>query len=501
MDKDYTGGEPSTPIVAIRSHQYSAEELAGANKPDGSGKTDSGNAGGSAGDSAQGAGNASNDKANEQGQGGNEGAAAPELVENTQFRLLFGATNPPEVTIDPDALRWINTIHVNMKGAPADDAITDPKLRVRVGYVPVPLGETAVFSAIPNTEIGNARFDFRWQESVDGVSWTDVPNGAVQTLRILTTEERVGHQFRVIMETNLVDEEGKKRGATSAPKTMTVGEGFSVRLSYTPPIAGDTATFQAEISGVENTTGKVTYEWQSSTDGCATWKTVPNQTGPQLLVPTNPIAQKPSTSSREESGSGASAEKPKATPIIYVRVIARVPDDGLEAVSDEMALTVRVGDTDNDSSGNGNPGDGTTGSGQAAPPSGESQPPSQSELQQSTPVVTQIDRIVYEDTSATTGQTPTAPSPTPDQAAAPEIYINPEMSEQIIEQVEAQQAQTTAATPGARWTEINAVNPGGDDVRRILSANPFAPFALPLGLGLIAAGGLERFLGFRRSIQ
>jgi hypothetical protein len=34
-----------------------------------------------------------------------------------------------------------------------------------------------------------------------------------------------------------------------------------------------------------------------------------------------------------------------------------------------------------------------------------------------------------------------------------------------------------------------------------LSANPFAPFALPLGLGLIAAGGLERFLGFRRSIQ
>jgi|GEM_PF-6419496 len=508
MDKDYTGGEPSTPIVAIRSHQYSAEELAGANKPDGSGKTDSGNAGGSGGDNAQGAGNASNDKASEQGQGGNEGTAAPELVENTQFRLLFGATNPPEAAIDPDALRWINTIHVNMKGAPVDDAITDPTLKVRVGYVPVPLGETAVFSAIPNNEIGSARFNFRWQESVDGVTWVDVPNGSVQTLRILTTEERVGHQFRVIMETNLVNEEGKKRGATSDPVTMTVGDGFSVRLSYDPPIAGNMAIFRSSVSGIEDMKS-VTYEWQSSTDGGATWKTVPNRTEPRLAVPTNPIEQKPATPSEEASGSSASsgpsdssasAEKPKANPIIYVRVIARVPD-GREAVSNVMPLTVRVGDTDNDSSGNGNPGDGTTGSGQAAPPNGESQPPSQSELQQSTPVVTQIDRIVYEDTSATTGQTPTAPSPTPDQAAAPEIYINPEMSEQIIEQVEAQQAQTTAATPGARWTEINAVNPGGDDVRRILSANPFAPFALPLGLGLIAAGGLERFLGFRRSIQ
>lgn len=499
MDKDYTGGEPSTPIVAIRSYQYSAEELAGANKPDGSGEADSGNANGSNSDNAQGAGNAPNGEANAQDQGGND-ATVPELVENTQFRLLFGATNPPEATVDPDALRWINTINVNMKGAPVDDAITDPTLKVRVGYVPVPLGVTAVFSAVPNNEIGSARFEFRWQESVDGITWVDVPGGAVQTLRVLTTEERIGHQFRVIMQTNLVNEEGKKRGATSEPATMTVGEGFSVRLSYEPPVAGDTALFQADVSGGVDS-DSVTYEWQSSTDGGATWKTVPNRVGPQLAVPTNPIEEKPSSPTGEEGGGSASAEKPKANPIVYVRVIARAPGDH-EAVSNIMPLTVHVGDSDNESSGGGNSGDSTSGSGQAAPPGGEGQDPSQPAPQQPTPVVTQIDRIIYEDASTPTGSTPTASSPTPNQQpAAPEIYINPEVSEQVIEQVQAEEAQTTAVTPGARWTEINAVNPGGDDVRRILSANPFAPFALPLGLGLIAAGGLERFLGFRRSIK
>ena len=53
---------------------------------------------------------------------------------------------------------------------------------------------------------------------------------------------------------------------------------------------------------------------------------------------------------------------------------------------------------------------------------------------------------------------------------------------------------------GLELVVCNAVNPGGEDVRRVLADNPFAPFAIPLGLGLVVAGGFERFLSFRRAL-
>lgn len=512
LEGDYADGKPSTPMVAIRSYQYSAEELTGPKDASPSESPNSSNASSASSSSA------AAETSDEPNQASAQAEAIPDLVDNTQFRMLFGATNPPDATIEPDSLRWIHTIHVNMKGSPKDDVPTDPKLRVRVGYVPVPIGSTAVFSAIPNNEIGNARFGFHWQESSDGVTWEDIPNSSIQTLRILTTEDRLGHQFRVIMETNLQNEEGEERGTTSDPVTMVEGSGFAVQLAYDPPLAGDTAIFQSSLSGISDPKEIKEYEWQSSTDGGETWTTVPGRTGPQLALPTNPIEQRPSDSAANpggsseggESGSGASA---KVNPIIYIRVIARATD-GREAYSNVVPLTVRVGDSDDDNSGDGSPGSGDSGSGQASPGEGGSQAPDQPAPEPSAPTVTEIDRIVYEESGTTAGQTPSPqePASTPQQPAGaspisgqqpavPEIYINPEMSEQILEQVQAEQAQVTATTPGARWTEINAVNPGGDDVRRILSSNPFAPFVMPLGLGLVVAGGLERFLSFRRSIK
>ena len=34
----------------------------------------------------------------------------------------------------------------------------------------------------------------------------------------------------------------------------------------------------------------------------------------------------------------------------------------------------------------------------------------------------------------------------------------------------------------------------------MLADNPFAPFAIPLGLGVTFAGGLEKLLAFRRQL-
>ena len=531
LEGSYADGTPSSPMVAILSYQYSAEQLAnggGSTQPSQpeTPKADEGSSGAASGKS-EGSASSSSAAATTDTESGSSTSAdtdaggegektEPELVDNTQFRLLFGATEPAEATIEPDSLRWIHTIHVNMKSAPTDDAPTDPTLRVRVGYVPAPLGYTAVFSAIPNNEIGNARFGFHWQESSDGVTWTDVPNGAVQTLRIPTTEDRLGHQFRVIMETDLVNEEGKKRGATSEPATMVVGSGFAVSLAYDPPRAGDTAIFQSTVYG-DVDASSVTYEWQSSIDGGETWTTVPNRTGPQLAVPTNPIEKKPEGSGDSGASSGSAS---KATPITYVRVIARAAD-GREAYSNVMPLTVRVGDSDDESSGDGQqgtPGSGS-GSGQPSNPTdGGGQTPG--EVTPATPnmTVSEIDHIVYEETnlpqgsgqttapepsSPTTEQTgtpATAPTAPATQTEAPEIFINPDVSAQITQQVQAARDNAMKSTPGARWTEINAVNPGGEDVRRVLADNPFAPFAIPLGLGLVVAGGFERFLSFRRAL-
>ena len=56
-------------------------------------------------------------------------------------------------------------------------------------------------------------------------------------------------------------------------------------------------------------------------------------------------------------------------------------------------------------------------------------------------------------------------------------------------------------TLGGRWTELSALDKGGQDTRRVLSSNPFAPLLLPFVLGMTAAGAVERILAFRRQVK
>ena len=82
-----------------------------------------------------------------------------------------------------------------------------------------------------------------------------------------------------------------------------------------------------------------------------------------------------------------------------------------------------------------------------------------------------------------------------------ELLINPEITALVQEQEAAIDKAVTNSRPGARWTQLSTVEPTNDDVRRILADNPFAPFAIPLGLGIAVAGGLEKLLAFRREID
>ena len=90
---------------------------------------------------------------------------------------------------------------------------------------------------------------------------------------------------------------------------------------------------------------------------------------------------------------------------------------------------------------------------------------------------------------------------TPQNTPIDELVINPEISAMIIDQQAEIDRATTSSKPGARWTKLSTVDPTNDDIRNILADNPFAPFVIPLGLAFAVAGGLEKYLGFRRQTR
>lgn len=453
-----------------------------------------------------------------------EGSDKADLLDNTRFRLLFYGS----ASLDPDAFRWIKEIRVNVE-ASSEGGSESGDLAVHVDYVPVPRGKQAVLSAIPNQAIGSARFGFKWQTSADGENWTDVPDGAVQTLRLMTDDEHIGRQYRVVLETDMVNPDtGATFTATSKPVKIEEGNGFTAALAYDPPVAGQTAIFQSSVEAFVNghqisiEPSNLEYVWEKSEDGGASWTTIPNATGPSLAVPTEPIEQSDDASSAQDASDEPADETPVTLVYVRVRVVTtdtRIPEAGRIAVSNAQPLTVRVGGAGDDENGGNDAGviddESTDGAADKLPTDDSTPPDVITPGNGGSPNVTEITDIRVDNTPRPSVQPtavttePTQQAPTPQQQPAQttpaaqevkpdELLINPEVTALVLEQEAAIDKAVTSSRPGARWTELSTVDPTDEDVRRILADNPFAPFVLPLGLGIAVAGGLEKLLAFRR---
>ena len=434
----------------------------------------------------------------DQGAAGNtEGASGNTFLDNTRFQILF---DQPQGGggINASDLRWVHTVIVHMKGAePAPKLIGE--LKPTIDYKPKPEGVDALLTAVPPTAIGSTTFGYKWERSKDGgKTWSTVGSDTQQTIHVMTDSEHIGNQYRVSVITD------KGLSESSNPVTISVGSGFDVQLDYVPPIAGDWANFTSHVSGADENDPSIEYRWEQSTDGGQTWQEIPNEKGKTLSVKTNPV-----------SGGGSGGGDASLT---YIRVVAVLGSQS--AVSNRELLTVRVGDSKDSDVGSDdktNDIENAMNGGNANQTPDTATPAPSSE--QANVKVTAIDITpgadfadedvdaddleegYFDDEEEATEQKPVQEDQEKPKESTDvtDVVVDKRVSEIIMEQ-NNKDSQNKAATPGARWTEISAVNASQDDIRRVLAGNPFAPLAAPFALGITAAGLVEKLVAFRRQI-
>lgn len=135
-------------------------------------------------------------------------------------------------------------------------------------------GTTATFDVVANNATG-----YQWQRSTDGgTTFTDV-NGATATSHTtaVTTLTESGTQYRVTVS-------GARNSVTSSAVTLTVtpvivAPTISVHPANQSIIAGQNASFTVTAGG-----SSLSYQWQRSTDGGATFTNVAGETNATLTL-------------------------------------------------------------------------------------------------------------------------------------------------------------------------------------------------------------------------
>ena len=485
---DLTANATRSPLVAVRSYVHADGAAANADDGDGESSENSGES--------------------------PEPGTAQTMLENTRFRVL---TDEASGAIDADALRYINEIYVNVDAGGGQN--TGDELKVSIDYTPVEYGKTALLTAIPSLGVGSSKFNLSWQMSKDGTNWTDLDENGSQTLYVVTDDTTIGTYYRVLLETDMVDPEtGGYRKAVSDPVQIKTADedDFYVQLAYTPPPAGELAIFTASPHLAGRTISE--YVWEYSQDGGLTWNVIPGEKSPSFSVKTEPVSDKP----EDEASEGGEDSEPVVLTYVRVRAIAT---SGEIAVSNAQPLTVEVGGAgDNPNGGNDS---GTVDPSKPQDPTSPTLPtrpdPNPPELpdpnkpttpsgsKTPTPSVERDNSVeMPRDEASRTQQRPEgSPVPTVAPTTAgraveinPEdLIVNPEVTALVQDQQTAIDKAVTESRPGARWTQLNTVEPTSEDIDNILADNPLAPFALPMGLGLIAAGGVEKVLAFRRQTR
>lgn len=454
-----------------------------------------------------------------------------EFLDYTRFRILYNGAMVSG--LDTNSLRYIKEIRIN----PGEEVIPEPEpenpnapFTVSVAYAPAPLNYVAVFSPVPSKEVAGATFDFVWEESADeGKTWKTV--GTNQTYSVKTTKKNLGHLFRVTINSDMVNPDtGENYYAVSDPVEMVEASGFSVQLNYDPPIAGDIALFQSTIIDTDHDVDltKLEYIWEMTEDNGKTWTRLAKQYQGKstLSIQTDPIDE------TEEASDNADAN------LIYIRVrVVETTGKKRVRISNEQPLTVHVGEekgtgedkknnappnstpatvkktddtktTDKKSkSDNGNSGEKPS---KKKPTNDVPDDPDDSDDPEEEPDDedpvdgtedgTQRDKPAKNPSNEGVEQ-PSEVQQQPQPNSPAELNVNEDVTQKILEQQEAVQEYIESTVPGARWTALSSSQASGDDARNILSENPFAPFAIPTGLGITAAGALEKILFFRRQTK
>ena len=384
---------------------------------------------------------------------------------------------------------------------PDDTPQTDPYLKVTISYTPVAKGHNATLTATPDSNIENLSYGLGWERSTDGGKTWDIYNDeSVQSISVPTDDERIGNQFRVILTAK--DDKGEERTAISDPVTIEDANDpetpclSSVQVVQISPIAGDMARFIAlfeEVQGDPLALSNPHYEWQQSEDDGETWTKCLFDTGTSTLrIPTTEID--------EDAPKSDSTAK-----LILIRVVVTNVSSHDPLISPPVPFTVRVGggksDDDNKSQAieeglnKSTPTSNTNTNNNSNPDPDPDTEPIQ-DLDEN-PVSSQEPEQVQPQTEQEPEQKPEQKKTERKVTEIPEPEINEAVSKQAKQQKTPKKADSS--NPGAKWTEISA-RPSSEELQNALANNPFAPFAVPLGLGITVAGGLEKLLAFRRQL-
>ena len=143
----------------------------------------------------------------------------------------------------------------------------------------VALGE--VLTAEPGRweSAGPLSYSYRWQRSVDGESWLDVPAAVGSSYLLLSAD--IGSLMRaVVAATNA----GGSAEAPSAPTIPVAGAGAPTPIQL-PQLTGTTQVgrpLNATSGTWSGTPTAFTYQWQRSVDGGLTWADLAGVTGTRL---------------------------------------------------------------------------------------------------------------------------------------------------------------------------------------------------------------------------
>ena len=135
--------------------------------------------------------------------------------------------------------------------------------------------EGQTLAAVAVTNDADATINYQWQESNNGTTWTNIgTNSSTYTVQ----EADEGYNIRVVGTTSDPDN-SQSATATSAP-TASVIDNATISVSASvvgsgPVQQGQTLFAAATITGdPSDLTAPVTYQWQTSSNGGATWTNV-----------------------------------------------------------------------------------------------------------------------------------------------------------------------------------------------------------------------------------